>query len=267
MRQRVAQIQRLRIAVPSQRSAARLRIAAIALGRGSERALVGAQAHELAQPALAHELLGTDERRRRGNRVDRGRGSNHCRYCYASQESIDRHRRARRPLFVALVHHDVAVGARRQTNRKRAQGQGMRQQCPALMPQCRPERTRSSPPRPRRAASQARAERVRQRSAPQSAATIGAPTASSTIERRCRVAGQAEDRLSRRARPASCGFPGLDAQTVYDDARLAECGHRRRRDVARTDRRAAADRHRIAFVAAPRVMRSRTRRARRPAVG
>ena len=62
--ERVAQVERLRIAVPARRGSSRAH-RFDRLRRRPKRALVRAQAHELALARLAHQLLGADERRRR----------------------------------------------------------------------------------------------------------------------------------------------------------------------------------------------------------
>ena len=75
--ERVAQIERFRIAVPREprQLAAHRRDG---LRRRTERALVRTEAHEFALTGFAHQLLGADEGRRHGNRFDGARRTNHC---------------------------------------------------------------------------------------------------------------------------------------------------------------------------------------------
>ena len=74
LRERVAQVEGLRIAVPREPLELRAH-RGNRLRRGAERALVRPEANELAQPVLAHQLLGTDEGGRCRNRLHRGRGT------------------------------------------------------------------------------------------------------------------------------------------------------------------------------------------------
>ena len=62
----------------------------------------------------------------------------------ASQESRDGDRRARLPLFVALLHDDESVGARREADREGAQRERVRKRHRAVVVAALPERTRSN---------------------------------------------------------------------------------------------------------------------------
>ena len=102
--ERVAQIERFGIAVPREpRQLAAHR--GDRLGRRSKRALVRAEANQLALARLAHQLLGADERRRRRNRFDGAGRTNHDRVSLPRTDDTVTSVPGR-PLFVALVHHD-----------------------------------------------------------------------------------------------------------------------------------------------------------------
>ena len=216
-RERIAQVERLRIAVPAE--ARKLsRHCFDRLRRRSKRALVCSQTNELGPARLPQELFGTDKRRRLRNCVDGGSGTNHA----SSQETVDAHDGTGRPFVVALVHDDVSVRARRQANGERAQRQRISQrQFTGLFD---PHR---NVPRPFGAAARRRARRACRVgtaiAAPASAATIGLATASRIMSADVGLPGRpiigllpcrAEERRLTR----------LDAKAVHDDAGIGDRG-------------------------------------------